>query len=329
MQVMRRLTVLILLASALAAPAARASASPPDGARFWEPSEARARFALRHGEGSSRLRVALATVLPRGKLELSALDRAGAPVAVEVTGARGLTRNAGGSWTLTAPARPGLLHLRVASADAQDEVALVVFVLVPRARVARGRLNGYEIGNYPPPSIVQGSLMTPPAGFIEATEANADTPVSPHFRLGQFLCKQDGGFPKYLLLDPLLVAKLEALLDALRQRGIAADSLEIMSGYRTPWYNRKLGNKTSFSRHLWGQAADVFVDRAPRDGRMDDLDGNGVSDARDSAFLFAIADELDRAPPEDWRVGGASSYDSTESHGPFLHVDVRGRAARW
>jgi hypothetical protein len=326
MQVMRRLTLLIV-ALALAARAARAA--PPQAAQLWEPSETRARFALRHGNASSRLRIALATVLPREKLELEALDRSGAPLAAEVSGARGLTRSPSGGWTLTAPARPGLLHLRIASAEARDEIALVVFVLVPSARVTRGRLNGYEIGRYPPATIVHGSLMIPPAGFIEVTRKNADTPISPHFRLGQFLCKEEGGFPKYLLLDSRLPAKLEALLDALKAHGVATESLEIMSGYRTPAYNRRIGNTTTFSRHVFGQAADVFVDRAPRDGIMDDLDGDGKSDARDSALLFGIADGLDRDPPEDWRVGGASSYEGTEAHGPFLHVDVRGRAARW
>ena len=326
MQVTRRLTFLIV---GLALAGRTALAAPPQTAQLWQPSETRARFALRHGGVSSRLRIALATVLPRGRLELEALDRTGAPLAAEVSGARGLTRSASGGWTFTAPARPGLLRLRVASAEAEDEIALVVFVLVPSARAARGRLNGYEIGRYPPAEIVQGSLMIPPAGFIEVTQKNSETKVSPHFRLGQFLCKQEGGFPKYLLLDPRLLAKLEALLDALHARGIDAESLEIMSGYRTPAYNRQIGNKTTFSRHVFGQAADVFVDRAPRDGVMDDLDGDGVSDARDSALLFGIADALDREPPEDWRVGGASSYEGNEAHGPLLHVDVRGRAARW
>jgi peptidase M15-like protein len=326
MQGTRRLTLLILAAAALVA--GPASAAPPEPARFWEPSDTRARFALRHGELSSRLRIGLATVMPGEKLELRALDRAGAPLDVEVTGSRKLVRMPGG-WRWTAPARPGRFSLRIASAEAGDEIALVVFVLVPSSRMSHGRLRGYRIGRYPPSSIVQGALMIPPRGFIEVTEKNAETAVSPHFRLGQFLCKQAGGFPKYLLLDSRLLAKLEALLEAVHRRGIATDSLEIMSGYRTPAYNRELGNETAFSRHLWGQAADVFVDQTPRDGRMDDLDRNGVVDQRDAAFLFAIADELDHSPPEDWLVGGASSYGATDAHGPFVHVDVRGRAARW
>jgi hypothetical protein len=327
MQVKRLASLALAAALALAAPGARAST--PDAERFWDASAARARFALQHGDVSTRLRISLASVLPGETLELRARDREGAPVTAEATRAPGLRATGPGAWTFVAPTRPGLHRLRFRSAEAQDEILLNVFVLVPRARLARGQLNGYEIGRYPAASVVQGARIDPPAGFIEVTRRNEDTLVSPHFRLSQFLCKERGEFPKYLLLDARLLAKLETLLDALHQRGIAAASLEIMSGYRTPAYNRELGNPTTFSRHLWGDAADVFVDQAPRDGRMDDLDGNGVVDARDAELLFAIADSLDRDPPEDWSIGGAGYYDETKAHGPFVHVDVRGHTARW
>ncbi|HXZ85569.1 MAG TPA: D-Ala-D-Ala carboxypeptidase family metallohydrolase [Myxococcota bacterium] len=324
----RSLHVLPLaLALALAAPGARAAT--PDGARFWDASAVRARFELRHGDVSSRLRVALASVLPGETLDLSARDRSGARLPVQITGSKSLRQTLPGAWTFTAPSRPGLHRLRVASADAQDEIALNVFVLVPSRRLARGRINGYEIGRYPAAATVQGARVDPPPGFIEVTRKNEDTLVSPHFRLSQFLCKERGEFPKYVLVDARLLAKLEALLDALNQHGIAAQSLEIMSGYRTPAYNREIGNSTTWSRHLWGDAADVFVDRSPRDGRMDDLDGNGVVDARDAELLYALADALDRDPPEDWSIGGAGYYAATAAHGPFLHLDVRGHTARW
>jgi peptidase M15-like protein len=318
---------LLILVLALAASGARAVA--PDRSRFWDASPTRARFVLQHGDVSSRLRVGLASVLPGETLEISARDRDGAPLAVDVSGAPGLRPTRPGVWTFAAPARPGQQLLHVTSGEAHDEIALNVFVLVPRARLTHGQINGYPIGHYPPPSVVQGTLVEPPPGFIEVTRGNEDMLVSPHFRLGQFLCKEHGAYPKYLLLDARLLAKLESLLDALHQHGIAAQSLEIMSGYRTPAYNREIGNATTFSRHLWGDAADVFVDQAPRDGRMDDLDGNGVVDARDAELLYALADALDRDPPEDWSIGGAGFYDRTQAHGPFLHVDVRGHAARW
>ena len=322
-------TPLRALVLALALAAVPAHAGIPDAGRFWDATPVRARFALRHGDVSSRLRVALATVLPGETLELAARDRTDTPLPLRITGSLELRQTRSGVWTFTAPSRPGLVPLRVASLDAQDEIALNVFVLVPRAQVAHGRLHGYEIGGYPASAVVQGTRVDPPPGFIEVTAHNADTAVSPHFRLRQFLCKEAGGFPKYVLVDPRLLAKLEALLDALHQRGIAAHNLEIMSGYRTPAYNREIGNSTSFSRHLWGDAADVFVDESPRDGRMDDLDGNGVVDARDAELLYSLADALDRNPPEDWSIGGAGYYAANPAHGPFVHLDVRGRTARW
>jgi hypothetical protein len=322
----RSLAFALVAICALAARADAPTAKPP---LLWDATDVRARFGLRVGEVSSRLRVLSATVLPGESLLISAHDGAGAALPVTVRGARGVRQTQPSVWAFHAPSRSGLHRLHVASADAQDEILLNVFVLVPRAAVARGHLHGYAIGAYPAAATVQGARVEPPRGFIEVTRQNEELLVSPRFRLGAFLCKQKGAFPKYVVLDPRLPAKLEAFLDALHAKGVHAESLTVMSGYRTPAYNRALGNETIFSRHLWGGAADVFVDESPRDGRMDDVDGNGVVDARDSEFLFALADSLDRNPTEDWITGGASYYDATTAHGPFLHVDVRGRAARW
>jgi len=323
--------VLAIALAAVFALAAHANTPEPRATqvRLWDATDVRARFALRYGDVSSRLRIASASVLPGTLLEVSALDRDGAPLAAEVSGANGLTRTRRGVWTLRAPQKAGLYVLRISSAAAGDEIRLNVFVTVPRARVAKSSLNGYAIGSYPAASIVQGARVEPPSGFIEVTRENLDTPISPHFRLGQFLCKQSGGFPKYVVLDERLPRKLEALLDAIHRSGTPAATLTVMSGYRTPWYNRSIGNETDWSRHLWGAAADVFVDESPRDGRMDDLDGDGVVTVRDSEKLFALADALDRDPPEDWFIGGAGYYAATDAHGPFVHVDVRSHAARW
>ena len=312
-------------ACALAARAEAPTASPP----LWEPTAVRARFALRLGDTSSRLRIASAAVMPGESLLLSARDRAGNALPVTIRGARGVRQTRPSDWSFHASSRPGLYRLRVTSEAAEDDILVNVFVLVPRSAIARGRLHGYPIGDYPAAALVQGARMEPPPGFIEVTRETEDVLVSPRFRLGAFLCKEKGAFPKYVVLDPRLPAKLEAFVDALNRSGVHAQGLTVMSGYRTPAYNRALGNKTTFSQHLWGDAADVFVDESPRDGRMDDIDGNGVVDQRDSERLFEIADSLDRNPPEDWVVGGAGYYASTDAHGPFLHVDVRGHTARW
>jgi hypothetical protein len=197
-------------------------------------------------------------------------------------------------------------------------------VLVPATRVRDGRLNGYRIGRYPAAGR-RGDLYAPPRGFIEVRSGDRDTKVSPHFELGQFLSKQESDFPKYLVLDPLLLLKLERLVERLRRAGIDVDTLHVMSGYRTPFYNAAIGN-VAFSRHLWGNAADVFVDE-DRNGTMDDLTGDGRIDRADAERLKALALDVERASPD--LVGGVASYPGTAAHGPFVHVDVRGRAARW
>jgi hypothetical protein len=122
--------------------------------------------------------------------------------------------------------------------------------------------------------------------------------------------------------------KLEGIADALNQRGLPGNHIKILSGFRTPDYNRQIGNETSQSRHIAGDAADIFVDRN-RDGRMDDLNRDGRINRADSRYLLAIVDDLDQSSEYGALVGGASAYRATASHGPFVHVDTRGYPARW
>jgi uncharacterized protein YcbK (DUF882 family) len=101
-----------------------------------------------------------------------------------------------------------------------------------------------------------------------------------------------------------------------------------MSGFRTPWYNRAIGNTTDYSRHLWGDAADVYVDR-DGDGDMDDLDGDGRVDLDDARILAAFVDQVERDAESHLPVGGMGLYRRNAAHGPFVHVDARGTRARW
>ena len=199
-----------------------------------------------------------------------------------------------------------------------------VFVQVPRSAMDGASLNGYRIGGY------RVTATRPhPRGFIEARPEDEDILVSPHFTLGQFLCKQPGS-PRYAVLSVPLVVKLEVLLARVVAAGHDVGTLHVMSGYRTPWYNRQIGNTTSLSHHLYGEAADVFVD-ADGDGQMDDLNGDGVRDVRDARMLARMVEEVEGARRAGLRVldGGLKAYRRNQVRGPFVHVDVRGRAARW
>lgn len=76
--------------------------------------------------------------------------------------------------------------------------------------------------------------------------------------------------------------------------------LKVNSGYRSPEHNEKVGGAKN-SMHVLGQAADI----APL-----------KKDMKDIADLWRIAKKLNPS-------GGVGLYDT------FVHLDVRGYAARW
>lgn len=236
------------------------------------------------------------------------------------------------SFVWRAPAKPGLYSadIRLAPDTKKGQVQKItvqLFVMVPASKVKNGYLNGYRIGDYPAP--LRGlQAYKAPQGFIEVNAVNRDTQISPNFTLGRFLSKQSSDYPKYLLLQPALLTKLEELLEEVNAKGIKTNSFVIMSGYRTPWYNRAIKNVAS-SYHIYGGAADIYIDVNPQDGRMDDVNKDGKRDRADAAYLYQIANSLFPRQNRPELTGGLGEYGSNAAHGPFIHVDVRGSRARW
>ncbi|MEN8822108.1 MAG: D-Ala-D-Ala carboxypeptidase family metallohydrolase [Abyssibacter sp.] len=233
------------------------------------------------------------------------------------------------AWTWTAPETPGPATITVQRRPDGALVTLNALVMTPASELKNGRLGGFRIGQYPNRPLKGRTIYAPPKGFVEVTADTAQIQVSPHFKLGEFVAKQAGGYPKYLVLRERLLLKLEMIVEQLTDAGYQASGLHVMSGYRTPYYNRSIGN-VPYSRHVWGGAADIFVDEAPRDGVMDDLNGDGritVADAR------VIYDRIDELSTERWYqpfIGGMGLYGPKPGvRGPFVHVDVRGYRARW
>ena len=201
----------------------------------------------------------------------------------------------------------------------------------PFADKVNGRIGTYRMGVFP--AELRGARSAAyrnPEGFLEITSDNADTPISEHFRLRDFLTKDQGSvWPKYLVLREPLVDKLELVLGELRAMGIRANRLRVMSGFRTPQYNALgvgAGGRASDSRHQYGDAADVYVVNGVRDW-MSDLNRDGRVDTRDARVLASAAERVERKYPE--LLGGIGIYRATDAHGPFVHIDVRGNRARW
>ena len=234
-------------------------------------------------------------------------------------------------WRWTAPMRPGTYALKLHGPGGKDTVTLHAFVLVPFKQVKHGWLNGYRIGEYPPPLKDHSGnpLYLPPPGFVEVTRDNEHTKVSPHFELMQFVCKEDTTpkYPKYVVVRERLLLKLEAVLERVNTLGFTTDTLHVMSAYRTPYYNHAIGD-VRYSMHQFGSAADIFIDPG-NNGRMIDLNGDGVVDLGDSKFLYDEIDRMLEMPPYQKFQGGLGFYRGTSAHPPFVHLDVRGTRARW
>jgi hypothetical protein len=235
---------------------------------------------------------------------------------------------AGRHWDWRVPSKTGLYLLKFADRDHQRSMSLNVFVMVPFDQIKGEYLNGFRVGKYPQVALKKLAIYRPPRGFVEVTPHNEETLVSPHFKLKQFLCKQESEYPKYLVLREKLLHKLELILEKVNDKGYRCDTFHVMSGYRTPYYNKAIGN-VKYSRHIYGGAADIFIDENPKDKMMDDLNQDEKIDYRDAAVIYRIIDELYGKMFYDPFLGGLARYKKTDNHGPFVHVDVRGRRARW
>ncbi|NNC37729.1 MAG: hypothetical protein EX271_01530 [Acidimicrobiales bacterium] len=223
-----------------------------------------------------------------------------------------------GEWQT--PPSAGNYSLVVRNPDGERTHTVSIFVMEPSTNIdERGYLGDYRIGFYP---------KNTPKGFIKLEKQDLKMKVSPSFAVGQFLCKQQRStWPKYVLVSEENLTRLERLLKSLRDDGLTdADTLFVMSGFRTPFYNSAIGS-AKFSRHMYGDASDVYLDHSPRDGVMDDINGDGVINKADANFLYDYAKKLYRK--DSVVKGGLGSYRANAVHGPFVHIDARGRPARW
>jgi hypothetical protein len=226
------------------------------------------------------------------------------------------------------PGRPGIWNMLVRIRGAVMEVpSLSVVTLVPTTELRSGRIGQYRIGQWP-----RGEgAYAPPRGFVEVTPENMNLHVSTHFQLKDFLTKgQEGVWPKYVVINPRLLDKLELTIQELERMGHPVENVFVVSGFRTPWYNQHGGNpagRGALSRHMYGDAADIAIDNT-RNGCMDDLNGDGVVDIRDARIIVEAAERVERRYPH--LIGGIGIYRPVRgSHCGMVHIDTRGSRARW
>jgi uncharacterized protein YcbK (DUF882 family) len=205
-----------------------------------------------------------------------------------------------------------------------------VITLKPASAKQGGKIGLYYIGNWPATRKTAKARYEPPSGFIEVTREQQGTELSDHFKLRDFFPHdQQNIWPKYIVVEMKLVDKLELILAELEKQGISTRGVRVMSGFRTPQYNRSGGDprgRASLSRHMYGDAADIFIDN-DGNGSMDDLNHDGKINLNDARVILAAANRVEAAHPS--LIGGVGVYSGTSAHGPFTHIDTRGYPARW
>ena len=118
-----------------------------------------------------------------------------------------------------------------------------------------------------------------------------------NFHLREFRCKDGTDVPDDLMDNVKKLAKnLQVLRDHIQK------PITIISGYRTPEYNKKCGG-VKRSQHLLAKAADIVVS------------GMTSLEVRDTIIQLIKDGKMDS--------GGVGIYPT------FTHYDVRGRNSRW
>jgi uncharacterized protein YcbK (DUF882 family) len=211
----------------------------------------------------------------------------------------------------------------------QGNTHFAFVTLKPFAEKAGNYVNTYHVGLWPGERRNMPNNYENPIGVIEVTPETMDLRLSTHFTLRSFITHdQDKVWPKYVVMREELLDKLELVLAELQLQGVPTRNVVVLSGFRTPQYNRRAAFEGAAwaSRHQFGDAADLIID-ADGNGRMDDLNRDGVVNFRDTDVINRAVEKVEQRHPE--LVGGLGLYRAMGPSGPFAHIDVRGTRARW
>lgn len=214
------------------------------------------------------------------------------------------------------------------STGENSKIKLNVFVLHPYSEKEGEYMHGFRIGNYPEASADKKEEYSKPEGFLKIDKSLLDLNLTPHFKMEQFLTNQSDKLPQFIAIKESILLKLECFLAEVNNAGYNAETFGIVSFYRSPYFNKKIGNGTHYSRHIYGDAVDIYIDNSGNEW-MDDLNGDEKTDIADANLLFDLACEFDKKDKNSALQGGVGSYDENGVRGPFIHIDTRGVHTTW
>jgi hypothetical protein len=222
---------------------------------------------------------------------------------------------------VTAPDTAGFYRLALLKSGQQRQVeGLTLAVLVPFEEKERGYLRGYRIGTYLAERV--RGRTPPPEGFLEIMSGDVEIPITRHLKVGDFLNHdQVGKWPSYSAINPKLLDKLELVIAEIArwhgEKAVADIDIDVHSGFRSPERNRRVRRAASDSQHQYGDAADVAID----------ANGDGKITAIDTRMVGLAVEIVELKHPD--LVGGLGIYTSGHASTNYVHIDVRGKRARW
>ncbi|MFL5499644.1 MAG: D-Ala-D-Ala carboxypeptidase family metallohydrolase [Gemmatimonadaceae bacterium] len=222
---------------------------------------------------------------------------------------------------VSAPSEAGFYHLELLKSGQRRSVeGLTLAVLVPFTEKEKGMLRGYRIGTYLAERM--RSKTPPPEGFLEINPPDVELAITKHLKVGDFVNHDQAGvWPSYAAVNPKLLDKLELVIQEIARwhgdKAVADIDIDVHSGFRAPEHNRRVQRAASDSQHQYGDAADVAID----------ANGDGRITAIDSRMVGLAVEIVELKHPE--LVGGLGIYTTGHSSTNYVHIDVRGRRARW
>jgi hypothetical protein len=222
---------------------------------------------------------------------------------------------------VSAPPKAGFYRLALLKSGQTRAIeGLTLAVLVPFEEKEGAMLHGYRIGMYLAER-ARGKTP-PPEGFLQITPADVEIPITRHLKVGDFLNHdQRGVWPSYAAVNPKLLDKLELVIQEIARwhgnKAVAEIEIDVHSGFRAPEHNRRVRRAASDSQHQYGDAADVAID----------ANGDGRITAIDSRMVGLAVEIVELKHPD--LVGGLGIYTIGHSSVNYVHIDVRGRRARW
>ncbi|MEM9528814.1 MAG: D-Ala-D-Ala carboxypeptidase family metallohydrolase [Bacteroidota bacterium] len=114
----------------------------------------------------------------------------------------------------------------------------------------------------------------------------------------------------YWGIDPAILYKVVELRNILMSQDLDGDAFWVRYGHRHPALNEAVGG-APISRHISGDALDLVIE---------DINNDGKADALDKAIVLAICEKRLIG-----NHGGIGRYPWSQT----IHIDLRGRRARW